>query len=461
MFKKLIFALLFVATSFLYGQKVESVTAVKGVTTSGDTVYIAYTVDILNDLLITSDGDTIKLLPGKDLYILDIEVDNSRIFAIDSLGNLVAVGKISTEDSLHTDLGLKIRNLNLYYDRPNRIGTDNSFLADSLFANDYLKVGTGTQKIYVSFYLGEPYLYFYDSSGNYSYIRLNGGILTFNGSVYYQFDKWVNIDGNCAADTVTTNLIRHTGNIVYDGYWDGVTTWHDFTNSGTGDTGIKIDGSQINSSDLSDVAFIGMLDENEEVTGDWDFTDYPMADDEVADNITASNYVPLEDSAGHTLGHYASRSALLDSLEDVRSDMGYAVLSSDLTIDSSYSVVSMIYDTVGVEVFAGDFVFQAADGDWELADGDDATKLLCTGLVCAHAAINTPTYILQQGYIRLNSWAWTLSGALSDLLYISTTAGDATQTTPSSANDYIQILGYVKTADIIYFNPSLNWVKHE
>jgi len=141
--------------------------------------------------------------------------------------------------------------------------------------------------------------------------------------------------------------------------------------------------------------------------------------------------------------------------------LGGGVLNADLTVDSSYSVVSMIYDTVGAVIYVGDFVYSPADGDYELASASASTTFPCTGLICRSAGIDKPTYILQEGYIRLNSWTWTKTGGVGDLLYLSTTAGDATQTAPSSTDEYIQIIGRVIGPDVIYFNPSMNWVKHE
>ena len=45
-------------------------------------------------------------------------------------------------------------------------------------------------------------------------------------------------------------------------------------------------------------------------------------------------------------------------------------------------------------------------------------------------------------------------------VYISTTAGDVTETAPSGNNNIVRIVGYVINAnDTIYFNPGTTWVK--
>ena len=136
------------------------------------------------------------------------------------------------------------------------------------------------------------------------------------------------------------------------------------------------------------------------------------------------------------------------------------VLNQDLTADSSWSGYA-VYDTVGTEVFAGDFVFSPADGDYELADATDSTTVLCVGLVMAHADADKPTWILTKGYARLDSWDWTKFGTISDGLFLSETAGDATQKAPSTSGCYVQVLGRVITPDIIEFKPSTEWTVHQ
>jgi hypothetical protein len=45
-------------------------------------------------------------------------------------------------------------------------------------------------------------------------------------------------------------------------------------------------------------------------------------------------------------------------------------------------------------------------------------------------------------------------------LYISTTAGDVTETAPSGNNEIVRIVGYVLNAnDTMYFNPDSTWIK--
>ncbi|MFA5389192.1 MAG: DUF2793 domain-containing protein [Candidatus Omnitrophota bacterium] len=84
----------------------------------------------------------------------------------------------------------------------------------------------------------------------------------------------------------------------------------------------KIDGAQIASTDLSDSANLAKLEEASVITGDWVNTTHPWADAEVADTITASNYLPL--AGGAMTGGITTSGANLD----MSPAAGYGVTSS-------------------------------------------------------------------------------------------------------------------------------------
>jgi hypothetical protein len=56
------------------------------------------------------------------------------------------------------------------------------------------------------------------------------------------------------------------------------------------------------------------------------------------------------------------------------------------------------------------------------------------------------------GYIRDDSWSWTVG----DILLLGETAGALTATVPSDSGDMVQRLGYAIHADKIFFNPSID-----
>jgi hypothetical protein len=65
--------------------------------------------------------------------------------------------------------------------------------------------------------------------------------------------------------------------------------------------------------------------------------------------------------------------------------------------------------------------------------------------------------LVVRGYIK-NSGFTSSNGVI---LYLSTTAGDLTSTQPTGAGHIIRVVGYQISADndIIYFNPSQDWIE--
>jgi hypothetical protein len=64
--------------------------------------------------------------------------------------------------------------------------------------------------------------------------------------------------------------------------------------------------------------------------------------------------------------------------------------------------------------------------------------------------------MLLRGYVYNSAWNWTSIGGE---LYLSTTAGAMTQTQPSGSGDIVRVVGYAISADLIYFNPSQDWIE--
>lgn len=118
------------------------------------------------------------------------------------------------------------------------------------------------------------------------------------------------------------------------------------------------------------------------------------------------------------------------------------------------------WGTITVDVNAegiGAPLFMAADGNLETADATNDTKMPCIAL-----ALETGTgskKVLFRGIMRDDSWNWTSFGAVSGLIFISTTTGVLTQTAPSANNEMVQVVGFAMHADRMFFNPCLAMVK--
>lgn len=105
------------------------------------------------------------------------------------------------------------------------------------------------------------------------------------------------------------------------------------------------------------------------------------------------------------------------------------------------------FETVCIHTVTGEVV---------ISDSDAIGTMPVIGI--APAAFNdTETgTILLQGFIRHDSWNWTIGG----LLYASgATPGAMTQTAPSGTGDFVQVVGVALSDDVVYFNPSLTMVE--
>ena len=97
-----------------------------------------------------------------------------------------------------------------------------------------------------------------------------------------------------------------------------------------------------------------------------------------------------------------------------------------------------------------------SDGTWEAADADAVAN--CDGLLAvALGAASDTNGMLLRGMVTLDHDP----GAVGDVLFLSTTAGDATATAPSGNGDIIRVIGYClkPTNGEIWFNPDNTFVE--
>ena len=94
-------------------------------------------------------------------------------------------------------------------------------------------------------------------------------------------------------------------------------------------------------------------------------------------------------------------------------------------------------------------------GEVVISDADAIGTMPVIGIAPAAISDTATGTILLQGFIRDDTWNWTLGG----ILYASGTAGAMTQTAPTGSGDFVQAVGIALSADVVYFNPSLTLVE--
>lgn len=105
---------------------------------------------------------------------------------------------------------------------------------------------------------------------------------------------------------------------------------------------------------------------------------------------------------------------------------------------------------------AGGIYHYKSDGTWEKADADAAAN--CDGLLAvALGAASDTNGMLVRGMVTIANDP----GAVGDVLFLSTTAGQATATAPSGNGDIVRVIGYCLDASNgqIYFNPDGTFVE--
>ena len=114
------------------------------------------------------------------------------------------------------------------------------------------------------------------------------------------------------------------------------------------------------------------------------------------------------------------------------------------TLNSGYSSTIM------------DLVYLGSSSKWLAADADaTGTSINLLGIALeAKTDTQAMNVALAGSFVRDDTWSWTPGVPL----YVSGTLGAITATKPSGSGDVVRTVGYAVTADVIFFNPSSDYV---
>jgi len=139
-------------------------------------------------------------------------------------------------------------------------------------------------------------------------------------------------------------------------------------------------------------------------------------------------------------------------------------LDSALSADGKYSGI-VIAGTAGATLAFGDLIYlDPTDSRWELtdanaaaaADGDARGNIgIC---VLAAASDGDATKVLLWGTVRADTAFPAMT--VNNPQYVSETAGDITGTQPTTTDVVIRVVGFARTADELFFNPSGDYITH-
>lgn len=132
-----------------------------------------------------------------------------------------------------------------------------------------------------------------------------------------------------------------------------------------------------------------------------------------------------------------------------------AVPASDHTANG----ITVSAFNLGATIALMDLVYLGSSSKWLLTDADAAATAGPVLLgICLDGGVDTDTTtVALNGLVRDDTWNWTPGAAL----YIDTaTPGALTATQPSGTDDVIRVVGHAVTADVIYLNPSPDFITH-
>jgi len=140
-----------------------------------------------------------------------------------------------------------------------------------------------------------------------------------------------------------------------------------------------------------------------------------------------------------------------DEIKDMELD------NSPGTNDTGSGIITV--DTVGETVAAGEILYMKDDGKYWKADADAVASMPAKVMAMAAITANNAGKLLHMGYFRHDAWTWVLGNGEANLLFASITPGAMSVDQPVGAGDQVQVVGYVVTADIVFFNPSYELVE--
>jgi hypothetical protein len=123
-------------------------------------------------------------------------------------------------------------------------------------------------------------------------------------------------------------------------------------------------------------------------------------------------------------------------------------LSSDHTVNGITMSV-----TVGESVVFGEVLYpDGTDGKYKKANASGIDTYPAVFIALEFKTDGQSCKVLANGFLRDDSYDWNFG----DILLLGETAGDITATVPSDSGDMVQRLGHAVSANVIYFNPSID-----
>lgn len=151
----------------------------------------------------------------------------------------------------------------------------------------------------------------------------------------------------------------------------------------------------------------------------------------------------------------------VDASTDVTLASGADLVLTEPTTDSHATAIVLTGQDLdsnaeGTAGRSGGIVYMNASSQWNTADKDASATagVVPLAMVQDTTASGDPVNLMLYGIIRETAWSWTVGAPL----YLGDD-GAMTHTAPSGSGDIVRVVGHALTADIVWFNPSPDWVE--
>jgi len=188
------------------------------------------------------------------------------------------------------------------------------------------------------------------------------------------------------------------------------------------------------------------------------YTDGSIDNAHIADDaIDSEHYAAGSIDEAHLADNSVDSRAYVDGSIDSE-HLSATALSLDATPDTDHTANGPQTSTLnaGYSSAIMDLVYLNANGKWLEADADaTATSINLLGMALeAKTDGQAMNVALAGSFVRDDTFNWTIGVPL----YISGTLGAITATKPTGSGDIVRTVGYAVTADVIFFNPSSDYV---
>jgi hypothetical protein len=281
-----------------------------------------------------------------------------------------------------------------------------------------------------------------------------GYLLQSNGTTLAP--TWVTAPASGLTIGTTAITSGTTTRILYD----NAGTLGEYTITGTG-TVVAMQTSPAFTTPSLGVATATSINGNTFTTGTYTLTGT------AAKTLNFTNTLTLSGTDSTTMT-FPSTSATIARTDAGQTFTGTQVLAENASIqydpagsaDGKFTGIT-VTGTGGATIAFGDVVYLAvADSRWELTDASaEATAgYVQCGIAVSTSTDGNPITVLLNGIIRADTAFPTFT--VGAQVFLSETAGDVTQTAPTTADAVIRSVGFAITTDEMYFNPSPDYATH-